>query len=268
LDQLGVYTRDVLLLLWPLQLEAIRGLLEGNLEGAAAVGPRLIGLATELGIPGTGETWAEFLTLYPLLYLGRPDETMAMTESGRTASAASWLRATYTCLKAVHQHKRSEALELVHEGLAAVRERVSDDQVPAGALAFLMEAAVTLGEIEAARFTSQLLGGIVALVARDLHIVNVARHRGGAAALFGDLDSARHEYERSLEWATRIRHRPEIALTRLAMAELALGVAPTLSQSGKESALRHLDFAIDEFRAMKMQPALERALRHKGLLTA
>ena len=30
----------------------------------------------------------------------------------------------------------------------------------------------------------------------------------------------------------------------------------------------HLDFAIEEFRAMKMQPALERALRHKGLLHA
>jgi hypothetical protein len=30
----------------------------------------------------------------------------------------------------------------------------------------------------------------------------------------------------------------------------------------------HLDFVIEEFRAMKMQPALERALRHKGLLHA
>ena len=30
----------------------------------------------------------------------------------------------------------------------------------------------------------------------------------------------------------------------------------------------HLDFAIDEFRAMRMQPSLERALRHKGLLKA
>jgi hypothetical protein len=28
------------------------------------------------------------------------------------------------------------------------------------------------------------------------------------------------------------------------------------------------DFAIDEFRAMKMQPSLERALRHKELLHA
>ena len=30
----------------------------------------------------------------------------------------------------------------------------------------------------------------------------------------------------------------------------------------------HLDFAIEELRAMRMQPSLERALRHKGLLRA
>jgi hypothetical protein len=30
----------------------------------------------------------------------------------------------------------------------------------------------------------------------------------------------------------------------------------------------HLDFAIAEFREMKMQPSLERALRHKELLKA
>ena len=35
-----------------------------------------------------------------------------------------------------------------------------------------------------------------------------------------------------------------------------------------EQAQQHLDFAIAEFRAMKMQPALERALRHKGILKA
>ena len=33
-------------------------------------------------------------------------------------------------------------------------------------------------------------------------------------------------------------------------------------------AIEHVDFAIEEFRAMKMQPYLERALRHKGLLHA
>ena len=33
-------------------------------------------------------------------------------------------------------------------------------------------------------------------------------------------------------------------------------------------ALEHLDFAIAEFQDMKMQPSLERALRHRELLKA
>ena len=32
--------------------------------------------------------------------------------------------------------------------------------------------------------------------------------------------------------------------------------------------MEHLDFAITEFREMKMQPSLERALRHKEILGA
>jgi len=36
----------------------------------------------------------------------------------------------------------------------------------------------------------------------------------------------------------------------------------------RAEAVEHLDFAIAEFRDMKMQPSLERALRHRGLLKA
>ncbi len=35
-----------------------------------------------------------------------------------------------------------------------------------------------------------------------------------------------------------------------------------------DAAIEHLDFAIAEFQAMKMQPALERALGRRGLLKA
>ncbi len=36
----------------------------------------------------------------------------------------------------------------------------------------------------------------------------------------------------------------------------------------KAEALEHLDFAITEFREMRMQPSLERALKQKGALKA
>jgi len=51
---------------------------------------------------------------------------------------------------------------------------------------------------------------------------------------------------------------------RLQLAELLLKHYP----DEKSEAQEHLNFAINEFREMKMQPALERALRHKQILGA
>ena len=56
---------------------------------------------------------------------------------------------------------------------------------------------------------------------------------------------------------------PEIALTSLQLAEL-LEQRP----EDRTEALAHLDFAIAEFRAMKMRPALERALAVQRLAAA
>ena len=59
-------------------------------------------------------------------------------------------------------------------------------------------------------------------------------------------------------------HRPELALSRLRLAELLLERYPTRRREARE----HLDFAVNEFREMKMQPSLERALRRKDILRA
>ena len=56
---------------------------------------------------------------------------------------------------------------------------------------------------------------------------------------------------------SRTRFRPELALTRLDLADLMLSHFPR----ERAEALRHLDFATAELSAMHMQPAIERALR-------
>lgn len=116
--------------------------------------------------------------------------------------------------------------------------------------------------------------GVSSLITEQFHTC-VARHLGAASALLGDVAAARAYYEQALQVAGRVRFRPEVALTHLQLAELLLreeALTPKLSQGKPErertEAQAHLDFAIAEFRAMKMQPALERALRHEGLLTA
>jgi hypothetical protein len=94
----------------------------------------------------------------------------------------------------------------------------------------------------------------------------------------------------TLEACEKIRFRPEIALIHLELAELllegagAINRAPTPGRAGgracskpaptgtpgndRSEALGHLDIAIAELRDMKMQPFLERALRHKDVLKA
>ena len=161
--------------------------------------------------------------------------------------------------------------------------------------------AVPLAAQLADAFSPNLIGN------PELSCASVGRVLGGAAALAGQLDQAEDYSRQAIAACERARFRPELALTRLQLAEVlsakasepnenqADALTPTpstgspnapmnrgsesagrtgqaLSQREREAlrheALGHLDFAIDEFRAMKMQPALERALRHKGLLHA
>jgi tetratricopeptide (TPR) repeat protein len=85
----------------------------------------------------------------------------------------------------------------------------------------------------------------------------IKRHLGAAAALLGRADEARNHYDQALKVCAEMRFRPELALTRLQLAELLLQHYP----EEKADALDHLDFAIKEFREMKMQPSFDRALK-------
>jgi hypothetical protein len=55
-----------------------------------------------------------------------------------------------------------------------------------------------------------------------------------------------------------------LTISSLQLAELLLEHYP----QKKSEAVAHLDFAIKEFREMKMQPSLERTLRHKEIVKA
>ena len=85
-----------------------------------------------------------------------------------------------------------------------------------------------------------------------------------AAALLGKPDEARAYYVQAVDICQQAGFRPEIALTRLELAELLLD----RYADERAEAIEHLDFAIREFQEMKMQPSLERALRHRELLKA
>ena len=90
----------------------------------------------------------------------------------------------------------------------------------------------------------------------------IPRLLGAAAAFLDRYEEARKHYKDAIRVSTEMRFRPELALTRFQLAELLLEHYP----GGTSEAIEHLDFAIDEFREMKMQPYLEQALKKKEIL--
>jgi tetratricopeptide (TPR) repeat protein len=127
-----------------------------------------------------------------------------------------------------------------------------------------LEAAVLAGHRQAAELLLQRLVGSSSRTTGVWLTTHAGRNLGAAAAFLGRHDEARKYYQEAIKVCTEIKFRPELALTRLQLAELLLEHYP----KERAEALEHLDFAIKEFRDMKMQPSLERALKHKEILKA
>ena len=75
----------------------------------------------------------------------------------------------------------------------------------------------------------------------------ITRHLGGAAALLGRYDEARKHYQEAIRVSTEMRFRPELALTRLQLAELLLGALPGREEGSPGApGLRHQRVPRDE----------------------
>ncbi|MEW6187093.1 MAG: tetratricopeptide repeat protein [Thermodesulfobacteriota bacterium] len=72
------------------------------------------------------------------------------------------------------------------------------------------------------------------------HPTSIPRHIGGAAALLGRYEEAREHYQEAIRVCTGMRFRPELALSRLQLAELLREHYP----QEKSEAIAHLDIAI------------------------
>jgi hypothetical protein len=163
-----------------------------------------------------------------------------------------------------HGGRLQEAQEMLRVRMDQLTDDALEEET-VHSLCGYFEAAILLGDQNATAHLYPKFDGLTAVQMNTrTELSNIARHLGDAARLLGDPAAATDHYRRSLDWATALRYRPEIALTRLGIAELLLDGAP----EERAEAQSHLDFAIEEFRAMKMPPSLERALRHKGLLHA
>jgi tetratricopeptide (TPR) repeat protein len=239
--------------------DAIVATLDGRLDDAVKAGRRAEVLGEELGFPTYGVVIRALAAQTALAHLGRFDELARLRDS---------LKSFLNVLVPVYLRRKSEAATVLDE-LVAVRSGIelSEDETDYSLDMASLQAAILVGHVEAVEFLvhrfantglhttgGTLLGGLTC----------PARHLGAAAAFLGRPDEARTYYAQALDVTGRLRFRPEIALTRLQLAELLLEHYP----EEKAEAMEHLDFAIGEFQDMKMQPSIERALRDKESLKA
>ena len=236
--------------------DALLASLDGRLEEVLEIGKIIETKGIEFGAPEFAGAWVMNATITPLIRLGR------------TADIPVRMNIPSNLIRIACQGKPGSDIEASETLQKLVVERpnigTDDDETSAILDILLLEVAVLVGHRPSAKLLLDRLSGCGLLITHQAYRTCIPRHLGGAAALLGRYDEARKYYEEALKITTEMQFHPEIALTRLNLAELLLEHFP----DERTEALEHLDFAIKEFREMKMQPSLERALRHKEILGA
>ena len=254
LGQLAQRAEDALLILRSLFVRPWLDCLDGRLEEAISGAEHLPRRADDLGAAVLGRQFAGLLSFRPLLHVGRGDDEVAtMREAGRLAEVEGthWFFELLAVLVRAHLGPSDEA-ESGLRRLMTEDPRRKDENTATFALVLLLEIAVLVEDRDLCSLLVEHLATVAFLSTAYVAQTCPARHLGAATALLGEPDKARAYYQQALEAAGKIRFRPEIALTRLQLAELLLEQYP----DERPEALEHLEFAIKELRDMKMQPAL------------
>jgi tetratricopeptide (TPR) repeat protein/archaellum biogenesis ATPase FlaH len=250
-------SRQVNLLLITMAVEGDLAVMDGRLQDAEAIGEKMRRRGEELGMAELGRLYSA-MTDYPtLFYLGHIDELLKRWQS--------WGYSDMSAALLAHAGRNAEAMEILeHTVVARPGFGSPEDEIRELWDAIYLDAAVKVEYRRAAGMLLERFAGSGLYTTGLILPTCITRHLGGAAALLKRYDEALKYYNEAIKVCTEMRFRPELALTRLQLAELLLEHYP----DEKKQALEHLDFVIKEFREMKMQPSLERALRHKDILKA
>jgi tetratricopeptide (TPR) repeat protein len=252
------------LLIFSMVNDAIVAIWDGHLEEAVAIRRRILARAEELGILEFAVIWAS--TILPArVHLGDAGRALESVLQGSRNYPAN-LAAEALILFCLAQLGRcAEAVEML-DRIVVARPGIgtAEDETIGWVDILSLQASVLVGHRQAAELLLHRLSGSSTVTAGMWGSICASRHLGGAATLLARYEEARKHYQEAIKVCTEIKFRPELALTHLQLAELLLEHYP----NEKKEALEHLNFAIKEFQDMKMQPSLERAIRHKEILKA
>jgi tetratricopeptide (TPR) repeat protein len=240
--------------------EAIMSIWDGHLEQAVAIRKDMLTRAEEMGVFEFALTWASFV-LPARVHLGDAGRALEANLRGSRNLPQNMTTELLIAFCLAHLGRYAEVAEMLERGIMA---RTGDEWAAIFPDTISLESAVLAGHRQAAELLLRRQAGSRGRTTGLWLTTCTGRHLGAAATLLNRPDEARTHYQKAIKDCTKMRFRPELALTRLQLAELLLEHYAT----EKKEALEHLDFAIKEFQDMKMQPSLERALRHKEILEA
>jgi tetratricopeptide (TPR) repeat protein len=257
-------SRQPNLLILSMLNDAILAIYDGRLEEAVAIRRRILARGEELGILEFATAWATW-TIPARVHLGDASRALGSVLQGTRNLPRNVAGELLILFCLAHLGRHTEAVQMLEQmvvarpgiGLTQDEAQVSPDIIA-------LEAAVLTDHRQAAELLLRRLARSSSRTSGLWLTTCTSRHMGAAAAFLGRPDEARTYYQKAITDCTEMRFRPELALTRLQFAELLLEHYP----KERAEALEHLNFAIKEFQDMKMQPALERALKHKEILGA
>jgi tetratricopeptide (TPR) repeat protein len=245
--------------------DAVLALTDGHLEDVTDIARRIRSRGEEAGVSEIANTYAGQADGRARVYLGRRLEALERALRDANVVPNRFAASLVLCLVLAHLGRKEEASEIL-ERYVVRRPGIgtAEDEALTYVDSLYLEAAVLTGHRKAAELLLNRFAGTGVCTPGIFYPTCIARHLGAACALLGRYDEARKYYDEAIKVCTEMRFCPELALTRLQLSELLLEHYP----NEKKEAVEHLDFAIKEFREMKMQPSLERALGHKEILKA
>jgi eukaryotic-like serine/threonine-protein kinase len=234
------------LLLLSVWVEGMQATLNGLMEEAVAIGQNAVARGGQLGPAEYANTIGFILSYMPLMYLGRIGEISQLFKNSPYLTNP---------LSRANLAPDAETVNILEQWVVA-RPGIgsTEDETPTAMDIMLLQAAVRIGHRRSAELLLRRFSGCRMHTTGLVYPTCIPRHLGAAAALLGRHPDARTYYDEALKVTSEMRFRPELALTRLQLAELLIENYP----EEKADALQHLDFAIKEFREMKMQPSLDR----------
>jgi DNA-binding CsgD family transcriptional regulator len=243
--------------------ELVAALIRGEFAVAIDAADRMAGQTAGANVPSAGRILASTVVYRALLHFGRPaealarlDDVMRSLELPTEPPAVMGARlVTLAAASSDGEHARA-----VHDLLSEYEPDDEGESWPTHLFLACLEAAIAVSDAEHVERLYKVVEPAADLAVAHVFLACPARILGEAAAFLGRCDEAGHWFERAIEIAGRISFRPEVALAHSRLGELQLKHYP----DERADALAHLDFAIAEFEAMGMQPALDRALRLRG----